>query len=464
MAGSSARGYGVCMPAKTSASGAPLLGRISWALFEWARNPYVQLVTIFIYAPYFAREVVGDAVHGQALWGQISGYSGFAIALLAPVLGAIADAGGRRKPWIAFYAALLAIAGASLWFGKPSTPIIEIGVVIAIASIAYELSTVFHNAMLDSVAQPKHVGALSGLGYALGNAASVLLLVFALLAFYLPEHPLLGLDRAAHEHERIVGPLCAAWLIVFSFPLFLWTPDRPSTHMKWAKAMREGLRSVARTVKSLRHYRNVAVYLIARAIYNDGKTAVLTFGGVYASGVFHWKAEQMAVFGILLCVFAAVGGLLGGRLADRIGPKRAILVSISGTMLGSILSLGFAPDRILFYSPFDPSHTLAWMPVFHTLPELLYLAVVIIIAVFIVAAYANSRTMLARIAPAERMAEFFGLYALSGTSTAFLAPLAVGALTAWSGSQQWGMAAVVAFLLIGFLGMLFVREERASAV
>jgi UMF1 family MFS transporter len=171
----------------------------------------------------------------------------------------------------------------------------------------------------------------------------------------------------------------------------------------------------------------------------------------------------MAVFGILLCVFAGLGGLLGGRLADRVGTKRAILISIAGTAIGAAFSLGFAPDRMLFIFPYDPAHQLA-VPVFHTWPELIYLAVVAVIALFIVAAYANSRTMLARIAPEERMAEFFGLYALSGTSTAFLAPLAVGFLTAWSGSQQWGMAAIIAFLAVGFAGMIFVREERAKAV
>ena len=443
-----------------------LSARISWALFEWGRNPYVQLVTIFIYAPYFARDIVGSAVRGQALWGEISGYGGLAVAVLAPILGAVADAGGRRKPWIAFYGALLALASACLWFGVPDggESIVFVGATIALANIVYEFTNVFHNSLLSSVARPKHIGSLSGLGYALGNVASVLLLIFVLLAFYLPEHPWLGLDRITHEHERVVGPLSAAWLIVFGIPLFLFTPDRPPAGHGLAEAVRRGLKSVGHTIRSLKHYDNVALYLIARAIYNDGKTAVLTFGGVYASGVFHWQAEQMAVFGILLCMFAALGGLLGGRLADRIGTKQAILISIAGTMLGAALSLGFAPNRMLFVFPYDPAHQIAGLPVFHTWPELIYLAVVAIIAVFIVAAYANSRTMLARIAPEERMAEFFGLYALSGTSTAFLAPLAVGFVTAATQSQQWGMAAIIAFLAVGFAGMIFVREERAQAV
>jgi UMF1 family MFS transporter len=101
---------------------------------------------------------------------------------------------------------------------------------------------------------------------------------------------------------------------------------------------------------------------------------------------------------------------------------------------------------------------------FSTLPELIYLGVVMIIAVFIVGTWANSRTMLARIAPEERMAEFFGIYALSGTATAFIAPWAVGWVTSYTKSQQWGMAAILGFLALGFLGMLFVRESRTAAI
>ena len=454
------------MTAKTSEAHSRL-GQASWAVFEWGRNPFVQLVTIFIYAPYFARDVVGDPVRGQALWGSIAGYSGFAVAVLAPILGAIADEGGRRKPWIGFYAVLLAAAASSLWFVRPQgtgLTLFEAGVAIALANIAYEFTAVFHNAMLPDIVATKTIGRLSGLGYALGNAASVLLLVFALVVFYLPEHPFLGLDRATHEHERIAGPLSALWLALFALPMFLWTPDRPSRALAWSAAVEGGLARVAGTVRSLRHYRNVALFLGARTIYGDGMTAVLTFGGVYASGVFHWQAVSMAAFGIALSLFAAGGAILGGWFADRVGPRRAVLLALATTTAFSLLSLGFTPERMFFVVPYDPAQIVWNGPVFRTLPELLYLATVILIATSIVAAYAGSRTLMARIAPDGHMAEFFGLYALSGTSTAFLAPLAIAFATSISGSQQWGMAAIVAFLAVGFTGLFFVREERAKPI
>ncbi len=409
-------------------------GAVFWVLFEWARNPYVLVITVYVYATYFTRDIVGDPVRGQALWAAIQGYSGLAVAVTAPFLGAIADAGGRRKPWIAFFAVLL--AG----------------------------SLVFHGAMLPSLVQERQIGRWSGLGYALGNVAGIVLLIFVLAFIYLPAQPLFGLDRTAHEHERISGPLCALWFAVFSLPFFLWAPDRPSKRLPVAQAVRRGLASVAHTIKSLSHYRNVAAYLGVRMIYNDGLNVMLSFGGVYAAGVFHWGVVESASYGILLSIFAALGGLLGGRLADNIGTKRALQLSVGVMIAAALLSLGFAPDRLFFVISYPAGTAVTALPVFRTAPELFYIATVMLIAMCLVATYANSRAMMARIAPESRMTEFFGLYALSGEATAFMAPLAVALATKLSRSQQWGMAAIIGFLAIGFAGLAFVREERAVAV
>jgi UMF1 family MFS transporter len=435
-------------------------------LYEWARNPFVLLITLYIYAPYFARDLVGDPERGQILWAEIVGYGGLALAVLAPFLGAIADAGGRRKPWVFFYTLVMIATELALWLPQPGgigMSLFLAGAMVVIANVAYDFSAVFHGAMLPSLVPPNRIGRLSGLGYAMGNVAGLILLVFALAFIYLPDQPMFGLDKAAHEHERIVGPMCAVWLVVFSLPFFLFTPDRPSARLPWGTAIRQGLSSVITTIRSLRHYRNVGVYLVARAIYNDGTVALLAFGGVYASGVFGWDTSELAIFGILLSIFAAIGAYFGGRLADRIGAKPTILASLAGTIVSAAASLGFAPDRMFFVVPMTPGEAVWESQMFSTLPELVYLVVVMVIAVFIVGTWANSRAMLARIAPEERMAEFFGLYALSGTATAFLAPWAVKWVTEYTQSQQWGMAAILGFLVVGFVGMLFVRETRASA-
>lgn len=468
------------VPGGKSATGGPIaspLGQVSWALYEWARNPYVLLITIYIFAPYFTNHVVGDPVRGQAIWGDIASTGGFIIAIAAPFLGAIADAGGRRKPWIGLYTAILIGGTLLLWNAVPGATgwqILAIGALVATCNVSYEFSAVFHNSMLPTIAPHQRIGSLSGLGLALGNAAGIVLLVFLLIGFvlpgrvhwgFVPAHPLFGIDQAAHEPERLAGPMIAVWLALFSMPLFFFTPDRVSKRVGLGTAMISGVRSVIRTVKSLKHYKNVAHYLGSRAVFNDGMTGVLTFSGIYAAGTFHWGALQMAAYGIELSVFAVIGGFFGGWLDDHLGSKRALMVSIGGTALAFLVALTMGPDRVLWFIHMDPKALLWHAPFFNTWPQLIFLMTVNIVAVCITAGYANSRTMLARIAPPERMTEFFGIYSLSGMSTTFMAPLAVSIFTALTDSQRGGMFSIVVFLLLGLAWMMaMVKEERTKAV
>ncbi|HUJ46987.1 MAG TPA: MFS transporter [Rhizomicrobium sp.] len=468
-------------PPGASATGgrvASPLAQMAWALFDFGRTPYILLVTIYIFAPYFANVVVvNDPVRGQAIWGNIQGYSGVFIALFAPFIGAISDAGGRRKPWLAVFAALIAIPAAFLWYAKPAgagLSVFEIGALVATTYVAYEFASVFYNAMLPSIVTHQRVGALSGLSYALGNLSGLALLVFMLVALvlpgavswsFVPAHPLFGIDQATHEPERLVGPLSAACIAIFTLPVLFFTPDRPKVRLGWLEASRMGVKSVAHTVRSLKHYRNVGTYLLARLFFNDGMTALLTFGGVYAAGVFHWGALAMTAYGIILSVFAVFGGLFGGWLDDHLGSKAAIFVSVGGTFVFGALSVTMGLDRIFWFIPYDPhSPPVHNLPFFKSWPEIIYVGLVVIVAICVTASYANARTMMARIAPVERMTEFFGLFSLSGQSTSFLATLSASWFTAWMASQRAGMIVIMAFLGLGLLGMIWVKEERATAV
>src|SRR5213082_1323868 len=113
---------------------------VSWIFFDWAAQPYFTLITTFVFAPYFATSVAPDPATGQSLWGFAMAAAGLAIALLSPVLGAIADASGRRKPWIAGFGALLVIGASMMWIGKPGDPsvIVPLLMVYAIASVGVE--------------------------------------------------------------------------------------------------------------------------------------------------------------------------------------------------------------------------------------------------------------------------------------------------------------------------------------
>jgi UMF1 family MFS transporter len=281
---------------------------------------------------------------------------------------------------------------------------------------------------------------------------------------FIPAHPLFGISQALHEPERLSGPICAVWLAVFSMPLFFFTPDQPASSLSLRQAMVAGVKSVIATIKSLRQYRNVGAYLLARLFFNDGMTAVLVFGGIYASTTFHWGPIQMLIYGIELSIFAVLGGFLGGWLDNRLGSKRAIFVSVGGTSVFGLLALTMAPDRILWFVRVAPGAPhVGGLPFFNTWPEIIFLLIVNFVAVLITAGYANSRTMLARIAPPEKMTEFFGLYSLSGQSTSFLATGLVTWMTLASNSQRIGLLGETVFLVAGLVLMFFVKEERINA-
>jgi UMF1 family MFS transporter len=200
-------------------------------------------------------------------------------------------------------------------------------------------------------------------------------------------------------------------------------------------------------------------------VFNDGMGAVLLNGGIYASGTFHFGTLEMLIYGLELSVFAVLGGFFGGWLDNKIGSKRAIFVSIGGTAVFFAASLLMAPDRILWFIPYDTHQPHIWsLPFFNTWPEFIYLMIVNGVAVFITAGYANARTMLARISPPEKMTEFFGFMSLSGTAATFLANGSVAIMTAYTQSLRGGLAIILAFLIGGLIWMFFVKEERAVAV
>jgi len=450
-------------------------GQVSWALFEWARNPYYILIVIYIFGPYFSTEVIGDPVLGQEVWGYVNGFAGAVTASMAPFLGAIADKVGRRKPWIGAFVILMVPAIVLLWFAEPGEAdagIVMVAVALAIAGTGSSFSEVFHNAMLPSIVPYSRLGRLSGLGLSLGNGGALVILVAMLYAFalpatelfdwsFLPSEVMFGLDPDAFEHDRISAPISATWLLIFSIPLFLFTPDRAGTGVSARQAVREGLADVWHTVRRLRHYRNVAIYLAARMLFNDGKVAIMTFGMIYASGVFGWGGAERLLVGIFLTVFAVAGGIIGGWLDDLFGSKRAIVFTIGGNMVALFAAISITPTSMFFIDMPGLDAPVWDFPFFRTLPEIVYLTISILFALFITSAYANSRTMLARIAPETEMTKFFGLYALSGQVTTFIAPILVAFCTGFFESQRAGFASILVLLGGGLALMAFVREERA---
>jgi MFS transporter, UMF1 family len=443
----------------------PRAAVVSWIFFDWAAQPYFTLITTFVFAPYFATSIAPNAARGQSLWGFAMAAAGLLIALLSPVLGAIADAAGRRKPWIAAFGALLVLGSSTLWIGKPGdhTIIPPLLAAVALASVGAEFATVFNNAMMPTLVPPERIGRLSGNGWATGYVGGIVSLVIVLgfLAAnpetgrtLLGVNPLFGLDPATHEGDRAAGPLTALWFIIFVTPMFLFTPDYPAKQPV-REAMRSGLAQLRRSLAELPQRKSLAAFLLANMIYTDGLVSLFAFGGIYAAGTFGWHTLQIGTFGIMLAIAGTFGAWLGGKLDDSLGPKRVI----AGSMLVLLLSLAAIllvdKDSILFVkvAPPQPGGAL-----FAGAAERAYLVLGCLIGAAGGPLQAASRTLLIRLAPKDRIAQYFGLFALTGKVTSFIGPLLIGAITAVTASQKAGMAVLVVFFVAGLALLIRVRE------
>lgn len=444
-----------------------VLGKAGWVLYQLAASPYFVIINIFVFASYFQSKVIGDSVEGQVVWGYTQSIAGAFIALGAPVLGALADAYGPRKPGLIICSIAAIPAMLALWFVTPGQ--IYLGATaIIVAAVTMEYASVYHNAMLPSVARDNNVGFMSGLAYSFDYVGSVSLFLVWLA---LPAFGVLTLFNEPFAHERLSGPLSVVWLVVFSIPFMLFTRDRPAGTLTVTQAIAKGLGQLRRTISQVVHYRNVATFLVVRAIYADGMSAVFNFLAGYLSGIFGWSTPKIGIFALVVLTVPIFTSILGGWIDDRIGTKRTIQIGLLIFTLAILGSISTTPDAYLFVFPVTDELRSHQLPVvggffallgFTQFPEQLSLLFSLVGGAVVGPVLASGRTMVARISPREMMSEVYGLFTLTGKATAFLAPFFVALVTSQTQNQRAGFAVILVFLVAGLVGLFWVREERAE--
>jgi MFS transporter, UMF1 family len=411
----------------------------AWCLYNWANHPFPSVITTFVFATYFTQAVAPDAVTGTAWWGHTQAAAGLIIACLSPVLGSVADLTGRRKLWLGVFTAIDVIAIAALWFVTPGPASVPLALaLVGLATIAFELGSVFYNALLPELAPPTHIGRISGWGWGIGYVGGIVCLSIVLVVFVQTDAPPFGLSKAAAEHIRATSPFSALWYAVFAVPLFLIVPEPQANRLPMAAAVRRGLSDLASTVVMLwRSRRHVLWFLLAQMIYTDGLTTLFAFGGIYAAGTFGMTLPEVIVFGVALNITAAVGALGFAWLDDWIGPRRTIALALAA-IIGLSAALLVIDSKPWFW------------------------ALALVLGVFFGPAQAASRSLVARIAPSTHRTQMFGLFALSGRVTAFIGPAVLAWATAAAGSQRAGMATILVFFATGLAVLLLKVPERAD--
>ena len=419
----------------------------AWSLYDFANSSFTTLVVTFIYGTYFTgymaltSDVTGarvpDAELGTVLWSRAVTITAIVVAVLSPILGALADRGGARKRFLLTTTAVCVVATAGLFFAEPGE-VMQALVWFVVANVAFEMGAVFYNAYLPDVARPDQIGRVSGYGWALGYVGGLLCLAVALVVLVQPETAPFGLDKATGEHVRATNLLVAGWFALFSIPTFLVLREvQVEKRPRLGALVRTSFAELAETGRELRRYRQIVRLLVARLFYNDGLVTLIAFGGIYASGTLGFSIQDVLVFGIALNVAAGLGAFVFGFLDDRIGGRRVLFISLALLTLAAVLAV----------STEDP--TVFWISG-------------VLVGLAIGPNQSASRSLLGRFVPDDKETEFYGFFAFSGKATAFIGPFLLGVLTDLSGSQRVGISVVIVLFAIGAL--LLTRVDEAEGI
>lgn len=430
-----------------------------WYAFDWASQPYHTLILTFVFGPYFAI-VVGDAVAAQQLWGTALTVIGLVTAVLAPIIGALADQSGRLIRWVAGLSVIYVISSASLWFAVPNSEhLFPILLCFGTGMIVTELAIIITNAFLPFLGERHEVGRISGNGYAIGYAGGLLALVLMLCFFaerdtgltYLGIPPLFGLDPAQYQGTRFVGPFCTLWFIVAMIPFFAWVKDpvRDAPDLSFAQAARRAGLDIRKMWAQTMGRPNLIAFLASSMLYRDALNGLYIFGGLYAAGVMGWSVPQVGTFGVLGVASAGLACWIGGGFDSRWGPKPVICVSIVILMAVCTILVGLNRDHLYAIQFADDTN----------IPDILMYLCGALIGGAGGTLQSASRSLMVAHADPDRPTEAFGLYALSGKATAFVAPILVTVATAVSGDQRMGVSPLIVLFLLGLFLLLWVKKD-----
>ncbi|MEO0485445.1 MAG: MFS transporter [Pseudomonadota bacterium] len=445
-----------------------------WMAFDWATQPFYTLGLTFIFGPYFA-VIAADHFMGtgldertaeaqaQTMWSWGQAVAGLFIAFAGVILGAYADSTGRRMPWIWLFAVLYTGFSWMLWWTMPDGSNLWFALIVfSLGFIAAEFMLIFVNAQLPSLGDDEEVGRISGSGAAIGywgGFVAFLIMIFLIAeaepggtTMILGLDPLFGLlDASAREGTRAVGPMIAIWFVVFMVPYFLWVREvRPSTRQG---GVPEAMRDLKTSLKNVVKRSSLFSFLISSMLYRDALNGLYAFGGVYAALVLGWTTFQLGIFGIISIVTAAVVTQISGRFDARLGPRPVIGFHIWVLILVCLTIVGMS--REAFYG--------IQLPEGSTLPDIIFMICGAAIGGSGGGIYAASRSMMVRHTHPERPTEAFGLFALSGKATAFLAPALIGLFTYLLNDARLGFSPVIGLFILGMILLRWVNPDGDRA-
>jgi len=404
-------------------------------MYDVADSAFTTVIVTTAYALYYGTVVVGNPQQADLLWGRGAAISEAFVAILAPILGAIADYSGSRKKFLGVCAITIIFFTATLYFVGPGAVTLGLTLYI-IANIGFAGGGVFIDSFLPGISDESNAGRISGIKWTLGYLSGLVAIAICL--------PLAGsiVDNPTSEQlslARLIPVVIAVYYAVMVIPTFLFLRDRsvkkPLPHGE--NYVTVGFKQLKQTLRHIRRYNDLFKLLIAFLVYNDGVVTVIYFAARYAKDTVGFSAEDILKLFIIMNVIAAAGAFSFGWIADRIGQKRTIFISLF-IWLAAVVLAYFSYSKMSFY------------------------VVATLAGIGMGSCQSVTRSLVSLFTPKENAAEFFGFLGIAGKALAFLGPLVFGEISSATGSQRPAILAIGAFFIVGGILLWFVDEQRGK--
>ncbi len=413
-----------------------------WSLFDFANTSYSIVVVTFIYAVYFKDVVALGKPIGDLYWSIGISISMLISALIAPVLGAIADYSAGKKRFLLFFTLLSIISTALLYFVQEGMVFWGI-FLFTLANIGFESGLVFYDSFLPELTTPKNYGRVSGYGFAFGYLGSL-----ASLAIAFP--------FIQAEMIRETFPVAALFFFIFAIPLFIFLKDSRKNVKLTSSFIKIGFKRVRNTISNLSNYKNLALYLLAFFFYIEGVNTTIFFSGNFARTSLGFSFEELALFFLIVQTTAILGSVLFGVLSDSIGQKKSIKISLYIWIFTMLLAFAISDSSnsvLVYFADVFNSEIKNFQSTSFYIVGLLAGSVM-------GATQSVSRSMMTKLTPPEKKTEFFGFYSLFGKSSAIIGPLVFGIISYTTKSQSYAILSISLFFIVGLFILRFVDDEN----
>ncbi|MET0480921.1 MAG: MFS transporter [Mycetocola sp.] len=413
---------------------------LAWGLWDWGSAAFNAVVTTFVFTVYLTSDEFGEEAVVSAQLGWALAAAGVLVLLFAPVTGQRSDSAGRRKLWLGVNTYIVVALTACMFFVAPSPDFLWLGLLlVAAGNVFFEFANVNYNAMLAQVSTPTTIGRISGIGWGLGYLGGIVLLLIVYFGLIQPEVGIFGITGENAMDVRVTVLVSAIWFGLFALPVLLAVPEYEGVGARRTKVgFFASYRRLFNDIRKLwRESRQTVYFLFASAVFRDGLAGVFTFGGVLAAGWFGFSQGEVIIFAIAANVVAGISTITVGLLDDRLGPKPVIMASLIGLVVTGLL---------IFF--------------LHDGGQLTFWIFGLALTLFVGPAQSASRSFLARLIPAGREGEVFGLYATTGRAVSFLAPTAFALFITIGGEQYWGILGIVLVIFIGLLLLIPVHAKQ----